>query len=249
MDITCKNCENKFKKAFQFCPYCGQYSGTSRLNLKQLLKEVWLAITNADRGIIRLFKELTYRPGFVAYEYIVGKRKKYFNPFSYLFLMVAIALFFILKFENLAVSRLDPMALSRLDSGDYDTGILRYSFSYFNIFILLMCPLNAVIIWLFYFKKGRNYAEIIVLSSYLSGQTMLFYCIVLIPFYFFPGIIDVLGIISGVILTTWYVLGILQFYNTQAGLDITKAIFTVIISQAISQQIIFLSYRIFNDIG
>ena len=244
MEIQCKNCGNGYGSGFAYCPYCGQKSATSRINLKRLLGEIWIALTDVDKGILRLVKDLSTRPGVVAREYVAGKRKKYLNPFSYLFLMVAVAFFMIVKFEDVALAQLDPVALSRFDSGATNKEFLQYSFRYFNIFIFLMCPVNGLIVWLFFRKNGYNYAENTVLAAYLSGQTMFFYCILLVPFFIFPGTIPVLGIICGLLLSIWYIIGILQFHHTRTAGAIVRAILVILVSQLASQQLLYAGFEL-----
>ncbi len=103
MSVVCKNCNHSFSKNYKYCPYCGQAATIQRLNFHQVIHDIMHAFIHGGKGVFLLFKELSYMPGRVARLYVEGKRKKYFNPFSFLVLMVAIALFFILKFESFAI--------------------------------------------------------------------------------------------------------------------------------------------------
>src|SRR6266540_2091977 len=144
MSVVCKNCNHEFSKNYKYCPYCGQAATTERLNFHHLTHDIVHAFIHADKGVFLLFKELSYMPGKVARLYVEGKRKKYFNPFSFLVLMVAIALIFILKFESLVVSH------RNLNAGNLE--FLHFVFKYFNVFIFIMCPVNAFLTWLFFRK-------------------------------------------------------------------------------------------------
>jgi Protein of unknown function (DUF3667) len=161
MSAICKNCNNSFGKNYKYCPYCGQAANIQRLNFQQLTHDVVHAFTHSDKGVFLLFKELSYMPGRVARLYVEGKRKKYFNPFNFLVLMVAIALFFILKFESLAV-------LNRNLNSD-NPELLHFAFKYYNVFIFIMCPVNAFLMWLFFRKYNMNFIENLVLATYMSG--------------------------------------------------------------------------------
>jgi hypothetical protein len=239
--MECKNCNRIVEDKYNFCPYCGQKRDISRLNFKQLINNLWVAFSNTDQGILLLVKELTYRPGKVAREYISGKRKTYFNPFSFLVLTVAIALYFILKFESLAINyaATDPQNLE----------LLHFAFKYFNVFILIMCPIYGVLIWLFFWGNRTNFVENLALAAYLSGQTMIYYIIALVIFMIFPRFLNVLGIIFGFSISMWYVIAVLQFYRTRTLWSIIKTLLIIIITQILTQGIILSSFATYNKWG
>src|SRR5689334_17205611 len=91
--MVCKNCEGSFEG--KFCSNCGQKADIHRITLKHLFHELFHAITHADKGILLLAKDLLTRPGYVAREYLDGKRKKYFNPLSFMVITAAVSAFVI----------------------------------------------------------------------------------------------------------------------------------------------------------
>ncbi|WP_417957522.1 DUF3667 domain-containing protein [Flagellimonas okinawensis] len=214
--------------------------GLGRLNFKQLLKDLWVSLTNTDQGILRLIKHLTYRPGKVAREYVSGRRKSYFNPFNYLLLTVAIALYFILQFETVALdySKIEP------DNKE----LLQFAFKYFNIFILLMWPIHGSLIWLFFRRRQTNYVENLALTAYLSGQTMLYYILALALFTIFPSLLGPLGTIIGLLISIWYTIAILQFYQTKSFWSILKIVFIITLTNIISQGIIYSTFHIYRTL-
>lgn len=236
--MKCKNCDKSISDFYTYCPHCGQKSNISRLNFRQLINDIWVAFSNADKGVLLLIRELVYKPGQVSREYIYGRRKIYFNPFSYLAIMVAVALYFILRFENVGLD------YSHLETNDVE--LLQFAFKYFNVFILLMCPIYALFIWLFFLGQKFNYVENLVLSAYLSGQTMLYYIAALIIFVVFPSAVNVLGMIIGFMISIWYIAAILQFYQTRSFWSILKSILVIIISQIVSQGMIFYTFSFYK---
>jgi hypothetical protein len=176
MSTVCKNCNHSFNKNYRYCPYCGQAATIKRLDVHQLIHDIVHAFIHGDKGVFLLFKELSYKPGSVARLYVEGKRKKYFNPFSFLVLMVAIALFFILKFES--------FTLSNTNGNTDNTELLHFAFKYYNVFIFIMCPVNAFLIWLFFRKYNMNFIENLVLAAYMSGQNNVFLLYNIYIFYF-----------------------------------------------------------------
>ena len=239
--MKCKNCNEPITGDYKYCPNCGQKSDIERLNFQQLLKDLWIAFSNTDRGILLLVRQLVYRPGKVARAYISGQRKTYFNPFSFLVIMVAIALFFILKFEDTLIN------YSKTET--YEIDFLRFTFRYFNVFILLMCPIYGFLIWLFFIGRGTNFVENLALSAYLSGQTMLYYIIIIIIFILFPSSMKILGLVFGLLIGIWYIIAMLQFYQTRSAWSIIKSVLVILITQFVSQGILMFTFSIFKKLS
>ena len=237
--MECKNCNHTIPDDYSFCPHCGQKTSVSRLNFEQSVKDIWVAFSNTDKGILLLIKELVYKPGSVARSFVAGRRRMYVNPFSYLAIMVAIALYFIIRFENVGLD------YSQMDASDVE--LLRFSFKYFNVFILVMCPIYALAIWIFFLGNQYNYLENLALSAYLSGQTMLYYVVALFIFVIFPPAMNVLGVIIGFIITIWYVIAILQFYQKRDFWSIVKSILIIFITQIVSQGIILFAFSLYES--
>ena len=161
MNIICKNCNQNLSPDYHYCPHCGQNAVTHRLSLHEIIHDFIHAFTHFDKGILFLVKHLTYEPGKVAREYVDGKRKKYFNPFNFLVIMVALAFFFVLKYDRFVINYLP----------NPDTkGLLHFAFKYFNIFMLVMCPVSALLVWVAFKKYKMKYAEYLVLSAYMGDR-------------------------------------------------------------------------------
>lgn len=75
-----------------FCHHCGQKSYTPRLTMQYLFKDLVSLITDIEKGFWYTLIQLFTHPSRVIQEYIDGKRKRYYNPFRYLFLVSAIML-------------------------------------------------------------------------------------------------------------------------------------------------------------
>jgi Protein of unknown function (DUF3667) len=178
--MICKNCGNGFEG--NFCNNCGQKAVVNRFTLKHAFHDFLHSFTHIDRGILFLIKELFLRPGIVAKEYIEGKRKKYFNPYQYLLITVAVATFLSVNYHLMG-----PKADANvLGSGVQNFGLQYNAFiyKYFNLMQLFSVPLLAFFSWLFYKRSGYNYAENLVLNTFLGAQRTLIY-ILLAPFLYF----------------------------------------------------------------
>ncbi|MGI8951314.1 MAG: DUF3667 domain-containing protein [Chitinophagaceae bacterium] len=241
MNIVCKNCGRSFHKNYKYCPYCGQTAVVERLNFSEIFHDFFHAFIHTDKGIFLLLKKLTYKPGKIAREYIEGKRKKYFNPFSFLVLMVAVALFFLTQFETLGIKYENVNASNK--------EILHLSFKYFNLLVFIRCPINAFLLWIFFKKSKINYAEYFVLAAYLSGQEMFFYCIAAILFILFPSAILIIGIVAGILISLWFIIALMQFLQNKSFGNLLKAILILLISQSISQGLVYLFYFVYKQLN
>lgn len=237
--MKCKNCNVPITSDYNYCPHCGQKSNVGRLNFRQLLKDLWIAFSNTDQGILLLVRQLVNKPGKVARAYVSGQRKTYYNPFSYLAIMVAIALYFILQFENIAID------YTNIEANEME--LLRFAFKYFNVFILLMCPIYGFIIWLFFLGRQTNFVENLALAAYLGGQTMLYYIIALIIFFIYPSSMRIIGLVFGFLISIWYMVAILQFYKTRSVWSILKSALVILVTQFVSQGIIISTFSIYKE--
>ena len=93
---TCKNCGKQFEEGFEFCPHCGQKSN-DELTLGVLF---YNTITNYFSFDARLFKSylpLMLKPGFLANQFIEGKRLLYLHP-AQMYLFISVLFFSLFSF-------------------------------------------------------------------------------------------------------------------------------------------------------
>src|SRR5258706_5424486 len=83
----CKNCGHEFD--LKFCSNCGQKASVKRIDFKTITNDLPNAILNIDRGFLFNVIELSKRPGYAIKDYLEGKRKSFYHPLSYLFIMTA----------------------------------------------------------------------------------------------------------------------------------------------------------------
>jgi hypothetical protein len=143
------------------------------------------AITHADKGFLLLVKELLRRPGIVIREYLEGKRKKYFNPFSFIVIMSALSAFITYTSGYLTQAGEGRRGTSNI----YYKEAMYLSVTHGKLIgLVLIVPLYALISWLFFWKPRYNYAEHFVLQSYSVGMYYIISCLVFVPaFLLIPG--------------------------------------------------------------
>lgn len=94
---TCKNCETTYDEAFTFCPHCGQ-KRDDKLTLKVLFYNTISNYFSFDARFFKSFFPLLFKPGYLAEQFIQGKRLLYLHP-AQMYLFIAIVFFFLNSFE------------------------------------------------------------------------------------------------------------------------------------------------------
>jgi len=191
MELTnCLNCNNSLAPDQKFCGSCGQKVRTHRLTLGHFFHEFFHAFTHTDKGIFHLLKGLATKPGVVAREYIEGKRKKYFNPYTFFLIMMGIYVlsnqFFsgaakepvpagILKIPN---EQAKANAIAMFERGQ-NMGVFMSRNG--NIVSMIAIPTIAFIFWLAYRKRKYNYAEHLTANLMFTTFANLAFTVIVFP--------------------------------------------------------------------
>jgi hypothetical protein len=224
--MICANCNSTVET--NFCPTCGQKHAVHRITVGHVLHEGLHSITHADKGFLLLVKELVARPGIVAKEYIEGRRKRYFNPLSFLVISSALLAYF-----GSATGYMDKLT----GGGSNQAGGRPISDVWREVFqiaansgkwltLLFIAPLFALLSWLFFIKKKYNYAENFVLHSFIFGEAALLRLVVFVPLYLiFPGETRVLNLfVYEAIFLTFLTIAYKQFFQQHLLLVIVKVV-------------------------
>ena len=209
---VCNNCGTEYIDAY--CNHCGQ-KATHRITLGHLGHDLVHAFTHADKGIVHLFLELFKRPGIVAREYILeGKRKKYFNPVQYLFILASVATFVLIATDFMdQYMQSNPFQTGRLSERQvrFQQQYLHILTRYFNIVLILQIPFFAAASLLVYRKYRLNYAEHLTLHTFIAAQvTVLTMLLMLLSHWTGTQIYTVLGSIISI---AYYVFVFVQFFR------------------------------------
>jgi hypothetical protein len=92
--IECLNCKQPISNNDNFCSNCGQVNDELPLSIKQFISEFFAGFFSFDTRFFKTFIPLIFKPGKVSKDYIIGKRRRYVNPFQ-LYLHVTILFFLI----------------------------------------------------------------------------------------------------------------------------------------------------------
>lgn len=159
---VCKNCSSTFSG--NFCNHCGQ-KPAHRITMGHVSHDLLHVFLHADKGVFHFTKRLIVEPGVLARSYVDGKRK-IFNPFQYLIFSVAIMIFLMTQshfYEHMdsyntdSASKLPPYFQKAM--ADFNFFVKKYA----NAITLATLPVYALFSWLFFKKRGFNYAEHITL--------------------------------------------------------------------------------------
>ncbi len=191
--LKCSNCGSQLDPSFKHCPQCGQSTAIHRFNVKHLVHEFFHAFTHTDKGALVLLRDLVVRPATVLREYIVeGKRKKYFNPFTLLLLVLGITVFMSSIFhpmqgaesiykEQIASANTQKKKAIMISLAEKQAKLNEFTERKMNVVVFITAPLMALGFWLVFKGKRYNYAEHLVAYLMLTCFLSLFSSIVFLP--------------------------------------------------------------------
>jgi hypothetical protein len=221
--MICKNCHAAFEG--HFCCACGQKADTHRITLSHIVHEFLHAFTHADKGVLFLMKELLKKPGIVAREYIEGKRKKYFNPLSFLVLTSALHFYLVTITGYYSARRQGAKVRFPMDEV---FEISNHQGKLLDLFLL--APLITCICWVFFRRPKYNLAEHFVLQSFVLGQGLNISSFIFIPlFVLFPNYQSInLGIYQATLLG-YMIFSYRQFFGQHIVITILKTILMMVL--------------------
>ena len=181
--MNCKNCNNKLRTDYAFCPNCGARVIRNRITVKNLWYDAVERFFNVDNTFITTFTHLFTRPEEVIGGYISGVRKKYLNPISYFTIAVSMGgLFIFLSQEffpdamNFQFSNLSMDTERDKFAADFGKKFQATLFKYQSLFYILTIPFLALVSKLVFIdKKQYNFSEHFVINIY--GYSQLSICI------------------------------------------------------------------------
>ncbi len=86
----CQNCGHEGSESF--CSKCGQSFADINKPLKTVISEI-LDVFDFDHRIFHSIVPFLFKPGFLAREYLLGRRRKYISPFRLYFLLSLVFFF------------------------------------------------------------------------------------------------------------------------------------------------------------
>ncbi|NER13825.1 DUF3667 domain-containing protein [Leptobacterium flavescens] len=112
----CQNCESPMEGSFSYCPNCGQKT-VEDLTFGVLFNNTISNYFSYDARFLKSFVPLVFKPGFIARQFVNGKRLKYLHPAQY-YLFVSVVFFFLFSISTRSgQENVDKMLQKGMESG------------------------------------------------------------------------------------------------------------------------------------
>ena len=194
-----------------------------RVSIKRILASVVDAFS-LDRGLVFTLRRLFTEPGKLTQDYLYKGRYHYTPPFRMLFISTTIVVLLLsYSRSGLDIFQLDPKAATT-EQAKMIQDILA---EYYNLFLWLFIPVLGLFSWLFNRRSKYNYAENVVLQTYLMIIGNLLYAVMLFE-YFIPA-----NILSGaymIVSFSYNVYAYKQFFEKSWGRSILEVIAILLLS-------------------
>ncbi|SMG36111.1 Protein of unknown function [Marivirga sericea] len=166
--MRCLNCDSLVEK--NFCAVCGQKNSIHRFSLKDIFSlGIFNGIYMLNRGFFFTIKELFTRPGHSIREYLNGKRINHFNAFSLLILLITV----VYLVDGYSEIKIADLVGEDDNVKGFTQSIESFMKDYPKAIYLINIPLMAIASY-FSFKKSKiNFAENIILNTYVSGALII----------------------------------------------------------------------------
>lgn len=234
----CLNCQGSLDQGDRFCRGCGQSVSVHRFTLAHIFHEFFHAFTHADKSVFGLIKDLATRPGKLVAAYLDGRRKSIFNPFTFLLLVAALSMLVLGLTKNPAPVAPPGNKMEKVDSKTL--GIqqrARYVSEFMakrqNLVMIVAVPFNALVFFLAFRKRGRNYAEHLVANLFFVGGVILLTSLLFYPLMALFNRPPALFIVLGMMLLThclYYCWAYAQFFSIRSAKGIVGVFLVSVLS-------------------
>nr|WKN39832.1 DUF3667 domain-containing protein [Tunicatimonas sp. TK19036] len=198
-----------------------------RITIGHLWEEV-LGTLSWDKGFFFTVKMLLLNPGKAIRDYLQGERKRYSHPIRFLVFTTAISTYAVIKLDLINKFYDEAGVLSIDEAGrQVQQQLVTFLYQYYNIITFLSIPLLAAFTYLFFLKKGYNYAEHLVLNAFLVAEGMLLYLVGSLGMYYFPTVFNTMYQFFWAVYISW---GLISFFQLKTGKGIIKAVLVCLLN-------------------
>ena len=187
-DQHCANCDTLLQGPV--CHQCSQKYHDGRWTTKVLFAQFVQQLTNIERGFLYTAHAMLVEPAKLIRGYWERKTVLTYNPFRYVLILVAINILinFWLGIDDLLEASLTPDFVEE----DFGEATVRAADekldAWFNALILLLIPFFALVTYGLFARHNNNYAEHLILNSFIMGEQSLITGFTHFIFYFFPSL-------------------------------------------------------------
>ena len=185
--MVCANCFTNLSGG-HYCHECGQKSTDLRYSLKGMFTDFFFSVLHVEKkGLPHTIRELTLRPGEAIRRVISGQRQYLYPPFKYLVLMGAAVIIFSLRYKFFHSDYTQTDKMSNLledflieEHLTYLDGFFAFAEEKATILNIASIPIFAFVSWAFVTRKKYNFAENLIINSFITAQ-QLFFLLTLVP--------------------------------------------------------------------
>lgn len=160
---VCLNCGEKLSG--KYCSNCGQKSDTHRITFKNFIEhDILHGAFHFEKGMLFTAKEAFIRPGKAALDYISGKRKRYYNVFLFILLMIGLNLYLSHKYEEMYMQYY-PQEVKEKINNELGDKIADFLNDYSRSIIFLYVPILSLISFLIFRRRKLNLSEHFIISG------------------------------------------------------------------------------------
>ena len=152
------NCGSPLRAQDQYCSHCGQETRNTTESFGEFLKHFLSDYFTFDSKILRSFKPLLFRPGFLTNEFLQGKRVTYIPPLR-MYIFISIVFF---------------LALSLLGGNENELASEQAFWDQFfgaylpKVFFILL-PIFAFLLWLLYIRRKSSFIRHFVFALHFHS--------------------------------------------------------------------------------
>ncbi len=195
----CLNCESEVNG--NFCAYCGQKTAIHRINFKNFITHDFLhGLFHVEKGMLFTAKESLIRPGKAGLDYIDGKRKRYYNVFYFILVLIGINIFLGNYYDHLTeiYTTYDTKEVNNTLMNKIDQFYSDYS----KIIIFSFIPLLAINSFILFRKRKLYFSEHLIIAGITILGILLIYTVyIMLSFFYFTAYFNVIAKISDIIVS------------------------------------------------
>lgn len=150
----CKSCG--FYGTGNYCRHCGHPLKIKRITITGILQDAFHLFTHFEKGFGYTLKQLIIAPGHMQRFYIEGDRGRHQKPFSMFFICATFS----------ALCRYWLLSILVNENQESNAAELAFFREYMVFLYIALIPIYMLILYLFFYRSGYNFAEMGVLLLY-----------------------------------------------------------------------------------
>jgi hypothetical protein len=151
-------------------------------------------ITNLEKGFWYTMRELFVRPDQVIKEYLSSITVKYYNPFRYYFIIIAVSALIQI---SLGIFDLQQSTIREAFNPNMSEEELQRQLAmmenvkkFLNFIPLIVLPFVSILFYWIFKKGGWNFAEHLISTTFVYAQTSILGLFMMLALYFMPQYIS-----------------------------------------------------------